>query len=48
MLFRYLGGKSVPGGRVLQRACEKLGSRLIIVVYALTQRSTEAMIMIMT
>jgi len=25
MLFRYLGGKSIPGSKVLQRACEKLG-----------------------
>jgi len=25
MLFRYLGGKSIPGSKVLQRACEELG-----------------------
>jgi len=25
MLFRYLAGKSVPGGKVLQRSCEELG-----------------------
>jgi transcriptional regulator with XRE-family HTH domain len=25
MLFRYLGGKSIPGSKILQRACEELG-----------------------
>jgi len=25
MLFRYLGGRSIPGAKVLQRACEELG-----------------------
>jgi transcriptional regulator with XRE-family HTH domain len=25
MLYRYLAGKSIPGSRVLQRACEELG-----------------------
>ena len=25
MLFRYLGGKSIPGSKVLKRACEELG-----------------------
>jgi transcriptional regulator with XRE-family HTH domain len=25
MLFRYLGGRSIPGSKVLQRACEQLG-----------------------
>ena len=25
MLYRYLAGKSIPGSKVLQRACEELG-----------------------
>ena len=28
MLFRYLSGKSIPGSKVLQRACEELGVKV--------------------